>query len=164
MRNALSFLAIGAVVALTGCAGPENKFGRGLANMTEIVRGGEMSRSIEQTGLWDGPAAATTTGVARGLTRTMARTGIGIYEVVTFPFPPYGPVATPKNRLYPDLSVRTTTSPYGGLRLSEKPVSPASYEPGLPANSVWDTDNALGFSGGEIFPFVPGSRFRVFDP
>lgn len=164
MRIALSFLAVGAVVALTGCAGPENKFGRGLNNMTEIVRGGEMSRSIEQTALWDGPSSAATTGFARGLTRTVARTGIGVYEVVTFPFPPYGPVATPKSKLYPDPSVRTTKPNYGGLTLSEKPVYPSSYEPGLTANSFWDTDNTLGFSGGEIAPIVPGSRFRVFDP
>ena len=164
MRIALSFLAVSAVVALTGCAGPENKFGRGFNNMTEIVRGGEMSRSIEQTALWDGPSSAATTGFARGLTRTVARTGIGVYEVVTFPFPPYGPVATPKNKLYPDPSVRTTKPNYGGLTLSEKPVYPSSYEPGLTANSFWDTDNTLGFSGGEIAPIVPGSRFRVFDP
>ena len=164
MRIALSFLAVGAVVALTGCAGPENKFGRGFNNMTEIVRGGEMSRSIEQTALWDGPSSAATTGFARGLTRTVARTGIGVYEVVTFPFPPYGPVATPKSKLYPDPSVRTTKPNYGGLTLSEKPVYPSSYEPGLTANSFWDTDNTLGFSGGEIAPIVPGSRFRVFDP
>ena len=164
MRIALSFIAVSAVVALTGCAGPENKFGRGFNNMTEIVRGGEMSRSIEQTALWDGPSSAATTGFARGLTRTVARTGIGVYEVVTFPFPPYGPVATPKNKLYPDPSVRTTKPNYGGLTLSEKPVYPSSYEPGLTANSFWDTDNTLGFSGGEIAPLVPGSRFRVFDP
>ena len=164
MRIALSLIAVSAVVALTGCAGPENKFGRGINNMTEIVRGGEMSRSIEQTALWDGPSSAATTGFARGLTRTVARTGIGVYEVVTFPFPPYGPVATPKNKLYPDPSVRTTKPNYGGLTLSEKPVYPSSYEPGLTANSFWDTDNTLGFSGGEIAPLVPGSRFRVFDP
>ena len=164
MQIALSFLAVSAVVALTGCAGPENKFGRGINNMTEIVRGGEMSRSMEQTALWDGPSSAPTTGFARGFTRTLARTGIGVYEVVTFPFPPYTPVAAPKNKLYPDLSVRTTKAPYGGLKLAEKPVYPASYEPGLTANSFWDTDNTLGFSGGEVAPFVPGSRFRVFDP
>ena len=164
MRIALSLIAVSAVVALTGCAGPENKFGRGFNNMTEIVRGGEMSRSMEQTALWDGPSSAATTGFARGLTRTVARTGIGVYEVVTFPFPPYGPVATPKSKLYPDPSVRTTKPNYGGLTLSEHPVYPSSYEPGLTANSFWDTDNTLGFSGGEIAPLVPGSRFRVFDP
>ncbi len=164
MRIALSLLAVSALVALTGCAGPENKFGRGFNNMTEIVRGGEMSRSMEQTALWDGPSSAATTGFARGLTRTVARTGIGVYEVVTFPFPPYGPVATPKSKLYPDPSVRTTKPSYGGLSLSEHPVYPSSYEPGLTANSFWDTDSTLGFSGGEIAPLVPGSRFRVFDP
>jgi putative exosortase-associated protein (TIGR04073 family) len=82
----ISLVAVGSIAVLTGCAGPEDKFGRGLNNMTEIVRGGEMHRAMEQTALWDGPNSQRTTGFARGFTRTMARTGIGIYEVVTFRF------------------------------------------------------------------------------
>src|SRR5439155_8357846 len=78
MRVAVSLLAVAAAVVFTGCAGPENKFGRGLNNLSEIVRGGEMRRSIEQTGLWDGPSQAASFGFARGFTRTMARTGIGL--------------------------------------------------------------------------------------
>ncbi len=162
MRIAVSLLAVGAVAALTGCAGPENKLGRGLANMTEIVRGGEMQRSVEQTGLWEGPMAARTTGFTRGFTRTMARTGIGIYEVVSFPFPPYHAVATPDFRLYPDHSIRSANEPWGGLKLPEKPSFPDSYAPGF-EGGVFDTDMALGFSGGEVAPGFPGSRFRVFD-
>jgi putative exosortase-associated protein (TIGR04073 family) len=150
------------MVALTGCAGPENKFGRGMANMTEIVRGGEMHRAVEQTGLWDGPSTAYTTGFARGFTRTMARTGIGIYEVVTFPLPPYRPLLAPEHRLYPDASVKTTKYPWGGLTLQEKPVFPAAYEPGFDGG-VFDTDVAIGFSGGDVAPAFPGSRFRIFD-
>ena len=164
MRIALSLLASGALVLLTGCAGPENKFGRGMNNMTEIIRGGEMRRAVEQTGVWDGASAGRATGFARGLTRTMARTGVGVYEVATFPLPPYGPLFAPKNKLYPDTSVKTAKFPYGGLKLTERPAHPASYEPGLPANDVWDTADALGFSGGEIAPIIPGSQFRVFDP
>src|SRR5262245_34267838 len=130
MRIGLSLLAVVAVATFTGCAGPENKLGRGLSNMSEIVRGGEMQRSIEQTGLWDGPSVAHTTGVTRGLTRTMARTGIGIYEVVTFPLPPYRPLLVPKHRLYPDASIKTTKYPWGGLTLAEQGPFPASYKPG----------------------------------
>src|SRR5262245_8809343 len=130
MRTGLSLLAVSALAVLTGCAGPENKFGRGLSNMSELVRLGEMQRSVEQTGLWDGPTASHTTGVARGLTRTLARTGIGIYEVVTFPLPPYEPVLVPKGPLYPDPSVKTTKYPWGGLTLSEHPNFPAAYRPG----------------------------------
>lgn len=163
MRIGVSILAVAALAALTGCAGPENKFGRGLANMTEIVRGGEMQRSMEQTAMWDGPSTMHTTGFARGFTRTIARTGIGIYEVVTFPLPPYKPIATPDHRLYPDPSVRTTKYPWGGLTLSEKPVFPSAYEPGFEAG-IFDTDMSLGFSGGEVAPAFPGSRFKVLDP
>jgi hypothetical protein len=28
---------------------------------------------------------------------------------------------------------------------------------------VFDTDTYMGFSGGDVAPFIPGSRFRVFD-
>ena len=55
---------------------------------------------MEQTALWDDPNTASTTGFLRGFNRTMARTGIGIYEIVTFPIPPYTPMLEPKNRLY----------------------------------------------------------------
>lgn len=152
-----------AIATLTGCAGPENKLGRGIANMTEIVRAGEMQRSIEQTALWDGPVAGRTTGFARGFTRTMARTGIGIYEVVTFPIPPYKPHLLPEHRLYPDPSIKTTKYPWGGLTLSQNPSFPATYNPGLDSG-LFDTDTTLGFSGGEVAPGLPGSRFRIFDP
>ena len=39
-------------VLLVGCAGPERKFGRGVMNVTEFARMGELRRSIEQTYLW----------------------------------------------------------------------------------------------------------------
>ena len=161
MRVALSLLSVAAVVALTGCAGPESKFGRGMNNLTEIVRGGEMHRAIEQTALWDGPSAGPTTGFARGFTRTMTRTGIGLYEVVTFPFPPYRPLLTPKGALYPDPSIKTRKAPWGGLELPESPVFPDSYKPGWEASSIFDTDSSIGFSGGDVAPGMPGSRFNT---
>lgn len=164
MRIAVSLLAVAAAVAFTGCAGPENKFGRGLNNMTEIVRGGEMQRSMEQTALWDGPGQSRSAGFARGFTRTMARTGVGIYEVVTFPFPPYGPVLTSKSRLYPDPSIKTRKYPWGGLEMSENPVYPDSYTPGIRSGAPFETDKSLGFSGGEVAPWIPGSRFTTLDP
>jgi len=161
MRSALFFVAIFALIGLTGCAGPENKFGRGMNNLTEIVRGGEMRRSMEQTMLWDG-ASQGHVGFARGFTRTMTRTGIGIYEVVTFPFPPYDPLLTPKGRLYPDSSVRTRKYPWGGLELPEQPVYPDTYKPGVPAGPLFETDQNLGFYGGDVAPAIPGSKFRIF--
>lgn len=164
MRIAVLLLAAAAGVTFTGCAGPENKFGRGINNLTEIVRGGEMRRSMEQTALWDGPIHGPTTGFARGLTRTMARTGVGVYEVITFPFPPYKPVLYSQGKLYPDYSMKTRDYPWGGLEMPEAPGFPDSYQPGLPGDGLFDTDHSMGLSGGEVAPFLPGSRFRVLDP
>ena len=138
----LAALVIASAMA-TGCANTERKFGRGMSNMIEIVRMGELRRSLEQTALFDGPDAAYTTGFFRGLNRSLARTGIGIYEVVTAPIPPYDPVATDY--------------------LAPGAVYPDNYQPNVVSDSMFATDSNLGFSGGDIMPFVPGSRFRIFD-
>ena len=65
-----------------------------MSNFYEVVRMGEMRRSIEQTAVFDSPDAGFTVGVVRGFDRSLARTGIGVFEVVTFPLPPYGPMFT----------------------------------------------------------------------
>lgn len=145
MRKTLSLF--GVVVALgvlgTGCAGPERKLGRGMNNFYEVVRAGEFRRSVEQTALLDSPDQAYTTGVVRGFNRSVARMGIGLYEIVTFPIPSYDPVA--KSYLKPN------------------PVYPDSYKPRLIEDSLFATDTAIGFSGGDVAPFFPGSRFRIFE-
>ena len=138
ISSAMATLAIG--LFATGCAGPEQKFGRGIANVTEFARMGEIRRSMEQTGVWEGPEKAYTTGLMRGLNRSLARTAVGAFEIISFPFPPYDPIFLPSDPVYPD-----------------------SYVPGLLADPTFGPDAALGFSGGEIAPMVPGSRFRVFD-
>jgi putative exosortase-associated protein (TIGR04073 family) len=145
MRNTLSFLASLALLGAlaSGCANVENKLGRGVANAADIFRGGEFRRTMEQTAMWDGPDAGYTTGFFRGINRTLARTGIGFYEIVTAPIPPYGPVFTD--------------------HFAPGPVYPDNYHPMLQEDSMYGTDTYLGFSGGDSFPFVPGSRFRVFD-
>jgi putative exosortase-associated protein (TIGR04073 family) len=136
--------AVVTALFIAGCANPEQKLGRGLSNTYEVVRLGDMRQTIEQTTIFDSPSEGYTTGVIRGFDRSMARTGIGIYEVLTFPFPPYHPVAT--------------------NYLSVNPVSPASYTPGVISDPLFKTDTYSGFSGGDIAPFVPGSRFSIFDP
>ena len=144
MRTLCFFASLAVMGALvSGCANVENKFGRGMANTTEIVRMGEMRRTMEQTALFQGPGAAYTTGFVRGLNRSLARTGVGIYEVVTAPLPPYGPVCTDY--------------------LSPSPVYPDNYRPGLVADSMYSTDAEVGFSGGDVCPFLPGVKFAVFD-
>lgn len=107
MRNTIYLLSSIALVVLggVGCAGPEQKLGRGLSNMTEIARGGEFERSEEQAGLFQGTDSGVATGFVRGVNRTLARTGVGIYEVVTAPLPPYGPVWT--DYLAPSPSIPT---------------------------------------------------------
>ena len=163
MRRTALVLGFGLVAGLfVGCAGPEEKLGRGIRNTTEFLRGGQMRRSMEQTALWEGPDAAYTTGFIRGFNRSMTRTVIGIYEVITFPAPPYGPLLTSSYDLYPDESVRTKLYPYGGLVLEGDPPYPANFKPKLVSDSMFDTDTALGFGGGDVFPKVPGSRFRIF--
>jgi putative exosortase-associated protein (TIGR04073 family) len=146
MRKTFLLLAILAVAGTlaTGCANTERKLGRGVSNMFEVVRMGEMNRTIEQTALWDGPDVGYTTGVIRGVNRTLARTGIGIYEVVTCPLPPYDPVCTDY--------------------LTPNPVYPDCYAPSLAENTIFATDANIGFSGGDLAPWLPGSRFWVFYP
>jgi putative exosortase-associated protein (TIGR04073 family) len=142
MRTSISLLSITALVALfsAGCAGPEQKFGRGVNNLTEFGRLGELRRSVEQTALWEGPETGYTTGFMHGFNRSVARTFVGAFEVLTFPFPSYDPYYLPAKPVYPD-----------------------SYRPELLADPTFSTDSTLGFSGGDVAPFIPGSRFRIFD-
>jgi putative exosortase-associated protein (TIGR04073 family) len=145
MRNVILFLSVITLATLltSGCAGPEQKLGRGMNNFYEVVRMGEMRRSIEQTAVFDSPDAGYTYGAVRGFDRSLARTGVGVAEIVTFPFPPYVPLFT--RYLAPE-------APY-----------PESYKPGRLSDSMFDTDTYSGFSGGDVAPFIPGSRFKVFD-
>ena len=53
MRTTILLALVCAVVLTTGCAGPERKLGRGIMNVTELLRGGEIRRSMEQTYLWE---------------------------------------------------------------------------------------------------------------
>jgi putative exosortase-associated protein (TIGR04073 family) len=144
MMKSLSILAVATIASLfaTGCAGPEKKFGRGINNVGEVVRWGELRRSREQAGVWQGPHAGIGGGMMTGLNRSLARIGVGVYEIVTFPIPSYEPVFTDY--------------------LSPTPAHPANGKPGLAADPIFNTDQNMGFSGGEVAPLVPGSRFTVF--
>ncbi len=144
MRKTLPFLAALVVVVLTsGCANVEQKFSRGCSNMTEFARLGEIRRSMEQTALFDEPGHHYTLGFVTGFNKSLVRTGVGVYEVVTCPLPPYDPVLTDY--------------------ITPSPVYPDNYTPGIIAGSTFETDTHMGFSGGDVAPFIPGSRFKVFD-
>ena len=155
----------GIVAFAVGCAGPEKKLGRGLLNATEFARGGEIHRSMEQTALWENTDSTYTTGFIRGFNRSLTRTAIGIFEIVTFPFPTptYDPYLTSTNRIYPDPNVRNKSYPWGGMVLTEYPTYPDSYTPSLISDSIFATDASLGFSFGDVAPMVPGSKFHIFE-
>jgi putative exosortase-associated protein (TIGR04073 family) len=164
MRIVTLSLAASAVLVFTGCAGPENKLGRGISNMTALVGGGDISRSVEQTTLWDGPNTGAT-GFIRGFNRAMARTGIGIYETITFPFPPYGPVVDSTTPVYPDHSIATIGNKnWGGLVLPEFSQRPDSYSWGLPDDAIFATDAIVGFNSGTVAPWIPLSTFNPLTP
>jgi putative exosortase-associated protein (TIGR04073 family) len=143
---------LGLVLLAAGCAGPEEKLGRGVNNVMEIVRFGEMRRSMEQTAVLGSPDSEFTTGAIKGMDRSVRRTAAGFYEVMTFPFPN----RSPKN--------------YGPIFFSgdpalrqADPVYPDSYKPALLSDQITSPDTSLGFGGGDIVPMIPGSRFHVFD-
>src|ERR1051326_3516194 len=141
MRLSISMLAALSALILfnAGCQGPERKFGRGMLNITEFARMGEIRRSMEQTALWENTDASYTTGFMHGLNRSLARTAVGAYEIVTAPLPPYDPVFLPEYPVYPD-----------------------SYRPRLIADPTFGPDAALGFRGGYVSPMGQGSRFGFF--
>lgn len=134
----LSVLVV-AAFALTGCQSAEKKLGRGINNLTEPLRMGEMGRAIEQSSLWDGPGVGGARGFVHGFNRTVGRTAVGLFEVITFPLP---------------------SDPY---ILPAGPVYPDSFKPGSLDTSTLRTDTNMGIGGGDVAPMFPGSRFRILD-
>lgn len=134
----LPLLAV-AALALTGCQSAEKKLGRGINNLTEPFRLGEMSRSVEQHTIFDPGSAGGARGVIHGLNRTVGRTAVGLFEVLTFPLPG-DPYIYPVGKVYPD-----------------------SYHPRVLDNPILQTDSAMGISGGDVAPMIPGSKFRIFN-
>lgn len=138
--STIALCVLGAALLSTGCAGPERKLGRGLTNVTEVARLGELRRSMEQSAIWDSPQEGISRGFINGISNTLKRTAAGVYEVATFPLPSYDPILEPEWGQFPD-----------------------NHKPNLLSDTTFAPDVALGFSGGDIAPFLPASRFRVFD-
>jgi len=65
--------------------GPTRKLGRGLSNILYGIS--EIPDSIFAVNYDEGNAAAWSYGVVRGVGRSFARLGYGVYEVATFPAP-----------------------------------------------------------------------------
>jgi putative exosortase-associated protein (TIGR04073 family) len=79
-----------AVVVILGSAvcfasDPFTKLGRGVANtLTGWV---ELPKNIYNTSVEDNAFTGMTLGLAKGAGMILVRTGAGIYEIATFPFP-----------------------------------------------------------------------------
>jgi putative exosortase-associated protein (TIGR04073 family) len=147
MQNAKPLIALTAFAALfaAGCASQEQRLGDGLNNVTEFARLGELDRSIEQTSVFDSPESGYTTGFIHGFDQSVYRTVMGAYQVVTFPA---------GNAL--------TESSFDQKYVPRGTPYPDSYQPGLMDTSLFQTDTYFGFTGGDVAPFIPGSRFSVF--
>jgi putative exosortase-associated protein (TIGR04073 family) len=65
--------------------GPTRKLGRGLGNL--LYGSSEIIDSMSDVNYAEGNSAAFSYGLVRGLGRTFARLGYGLFETVTFPFP-----------------------------------------------------------------------------
>lgn len=76
---------------------PAKKLGRGLVNI--LTGWVELPKNIYQTSAESNPFAGITIGLVKGLGMTVVRTGAGIYDTATFPFPlpqGYKPVLDPE--------------------------------------------------------------------
>jgi putative exosortase-associated protein (TIGR04073 family) len=97
--SSAAVLAVVILTAATVCFAndPFTKLGRGLANtLTGWV---ELPKNIYSTSVEDNPLAGVTLGLAKGAGMTLVRTGAGIFEIATFPFPlpeDYKPILEPE--------------------------------------------------------------------
>ena len=64
---------------------PGKKLMRGLANV--LTGWVELPKNIYETSVEDNVFAGLTIGLAKGVGMTIVRTGAGVYETITFPFP-----------------------------------------------------------------------------
>ena len=67
------------------CNGPVTKLGRGLCNMVTFPL--EVPEQISRMNNSDGPFAASTVGVLKGLGWAVGRACVGVFEAATFIFP-----------------------------------------------------------------------------
>ena len=154
MRKILiPFAAVAVVFLAAGCTGPEQKLGRGLSNTFEIVRLGELRRSVELNAVEPWPGTGYY-GFIHGIDRSLERTGLGLAETVTFPIPT--PTYKAMCPSFYEVAPGMEDLPVGD------PVFPESYKPGLLSDRLFDTDTYTGFSGGDVAPWIPGSRFSIF--
>ena len=107
----LPLAAVAVAFFVAGCQGPEEKLGRGLSNTAEVLRWGEMQKSVQESVVEPWPGTGYY-GWINGFNKSIARTGVGIFEVVTFPIPTpdYKPMFT--KYLTPDPAMPNIATDY----------------------------------------------------
>jgi putative exosortase-associated protein (TIGR04073 family) len=94
---AVVLLTIFAMATTCYAQDPGKKIMRGLANV--LTGWVELPKNIYETSVEDNIFAGLTIGLAKGIGMTIVRTGAGLYETITFPFPipeDYAPVLEPE--------------------------------------------------------------------
>ncbi len=95
----ICLVIVGMIGVATQCYAqdPAKKLGRGLANV--LTGWVELPKNIYETSVEENVLSGLTMGLAKGVGMTIVRTGAGVYETVTFPFPipeDYQPVLEPE--------------------------------------------------------------------
>jgi len=81
------------------------KLGRGLCNICTFPL--ELPFQVSRINNSDGPSAAVTYGVVKGITMMLCRLSVGVYETVTFVFPVprgYRPILTDPEFMFEEKS------------------------------------------------------------
>ena len=97
--TAVHALMLVVIMTSTACFAqdPFTKLGRGVANtLTGWV---ELPKNIYNVSVQDNAFSGMTLGLAKGAGMSLVRTGAGIYEIATFPFPlpeDYKPILEPE--------------------------------------------------------------------
>ena len=99
-KGVIVFLAVVVVLNICTACYAQNalkKLGRGVAN---IITGWiEIPKNVYDTSQEENILMGLTVGLAKGLGMSVIRTGVGIYDTVTFPFPvpeDYEPLLEPE--------------------------------------------------------------------
>lgn len=105
MKSLLTATALLALAALASADiqqppssewGPTRKLGRGLGNIAFGLT--EIPNSMMDVNYYEGNNAAFSYGIVRGVGRSLARMGYGLYDIFLFPFPTYKGTYAPPYR------------------------------------------------------------------
>jgi putative exosortase-associated protein (TIGR04073 family) len=93
------FASAGPALADVGpdAEGAFSKLGRGASNL--VLGFIEIPKNISSTAKTEGALSGATVGLGKGIGHTLKRMAVGVFEIVTFPFPvpndSYGPIVEP---------------------------------------------------------------------